>query len=97
MWFKSDISIYQKDDFRYYLKKCRHLGTVWEWLQRTYTIEGNKPFKLSIETRQMFCEDYQVREADLKDCFDFLVNLKLISLDWKGLSLTGRKKGGLDG
>lgn len=81
MWFKSDISIYQKDDFRYYLKKCRHLGTVWEWLQRTSVIEESGTFILTIPLKGMFCEDYQVTETNFNTALENLASLKLIDFD----------------
>ena len=89
MWFKSDISIYQKDDFRYYLKKCPCLGTVWEWLQRTSVIEESGTFNLTLPLKGMFCEDYQITETNFNNALEHLASLNLINFDNNSITIFG--------
>jgi hypothetical protein len=88
-WFKSDISVYQRDEFRYYLRKCPALCPVWEWLQRYSVSAGTGTFTLSLAAKSSFCSDFKVSETDFKECLEILNELGLI--DFYGPSIILRK------
>jgi hypothetical protein len=82
IWFKSDISVYDRDDFQFACEECDCLDKVWEWIQResikkesgTIIIKNN--FQLKAILKKL-----RISEAQFRDAQKLLGELELIIFD----------------
>lgn len=82
MWFKSDISIYDRDDFQLAWEECHCLSNVWEWIQRESIKQesGTIRIKNSLYLRATL-KRLRVSEAEFRDAQKLLGELELIIFD----------------
>jgi hypothetical protein len=82
MWFKSDISIYDRDDFKLAWEECDCLSNVWEWIQRESIKQesGTIRIKNSLYLRATL-KRLRVSEPQFRDAQKLLGELELIIFD----------------
>lgn len=82
MWFKSDISIYDRDDFQLAWDECNCLDRVWEWVQRESIKQESETirFKNALYLRAVQ-KKLKISEAELRDAQRLLGELGLIIFD----------------
>lgn len=82
MWFKSDIGIYDREDFLLAWEECRCLANVWEWVQRESIKQESETIfiKNSLYLRAIL-RRLQVSEAEFRDAQKLLGELELIIFD----------------
>lgn len=82
MWFKSDISVYDREDFQFAWEECNCLSVVWEWIQResvkaqseTVRIKNNLYLKGVLKK-------LHISEAEFRDAQRLLGEMELIIFD----------------
>lgn len=82
MWFKSDISVYDREDFQVAWQECDCLSTVWEWIQReSIKAQGDTiRIKNSLYLKGIL-KKLHISEAQFRDAQRLLGEMELIVFD----------------